>query len=564
MPLDWDVLHWPIATRSASFSFLEHDVVLKTGPPKLAAGGAAKAALATPEVETRGFGFGAKPTVPWKSGTLKAMSKRFGLMGPYGASLRRPKTPHHGVGLVASGAGPDSHPTSYSGGYGGGYGSGGSGYGGGYDSSYGGGGYGGGGYGESYGGGYDSGSGGGYGDPYGGGYGDGYDSHGYGGDPYDPYGPPPDGYPPEPQGEEEKIAEEQMLEDEELDKCMAKCPVWDPLSDAKPEDLQHASLVMLQRRARPEHRLAPGLRKAAAAVDLAGRDFERWVRKRQELGRELPKFKKIMKECKIAEDERDAEEVNNDVEAIKEETDRARKAAKANEDRLELDKQDEVSQNMGHMQGKVDSYAMEQELQHQDMVDAQTNAQTNQAINNYNQQGGDLQQRQMEEIHKEMPSAMLESKDSGGAKVATSMSLAGDLHLDEAANPQPHHLDHHGHHYGPSHSEHCDEFGCYDEYGGYWDESSGGYYDENGQYWDEGMKSYWDQEGGYYKKNTDNNDELNGYVEWFKKCGQIRVPASIIASRRAASEAYWTFDRSLAVAEKAVSDALTSARLKGE
>ncbi|CAJ1368739.1 unnamed protein product [Effrenium voratum] len=360
MPLDWDVLHWPIATRSASFSFLEHDVVLKTGPPKLAAGGAAKAALATPEVETRGFGFGAKPTVPWKSGTLKAMSKRFGLMGPYGASLRRPKMPH-GVGLVASGAGPDSHPTSYSGGYGGSYGSSGSGYGGGYDSSYGGGGYGGGGHGGSYGGGYDSGYGGGYGDPYGGGYGDGYDSHGYGGDPYDPYGPPPDGYPPEPQGEEEKIAEEQMLEDEELDKCMAKCPVWDPLSDAKPEDLQHASLVMLQRRARPEHRLAPGLRKAAAAVDLAGRDFERWVRKRQELGRELPKFKKIMKECKIAEDERDAEEVNNDVEAIKEETDRARKAAKANEDRLELDKQDEVSQNMGHMQGKVDSYAMEQE-----------------------------------------------------------------------------------------------------------------------------------------------------------------------------------------------------------
>ena len=34
--------------------------------------------------------------------------------------------------------------------------------------------------------------------------------------------------------------------------------------------------------------------------------------------------------------------------------------------------------------------------------------------------------------------------------------------------------------------------------------------------------------------------------EWFEKCGQIRIPPSIIATRRAASEAYWDFDRCLA------------------
>lgn len=61
--------------------------------------------------------------------------------------------------------------------------------------------------------------------------------------------------------------------------CMARCPVWDPLATAKPEDLQHASLVLLQRLARPEHRLAPSLRRAAAAVDAAGRDLQRWVRR---------------------------------------------------------------------------------------------------------------------------------------------------------------------------------------------------------------------------------------------------------------------------------------------
>lgn len=36
--------------------------------------------------------------------------------------------------------------------------------------------------------------------------------------------------------------------------------------------------VVLQRLARPERRIAPSLRRASAAVDAAGRSFERWVR----------------------------------------------------------------------------------------------------------------------------------------------------------------------------------------------------------------------------------------------------------------------------------------------
>ncbi|CAK9035321.1 unnamed protein product [Durusdinium trenchii] len=134
--------------------------------------------------------------------------------------------------------------------------------------------------------------------------------------------PPPPAI-PMPEGEVEALKAEQM-QDAALKQCMAKCPIWDPLATAKPEDLQHASLVVLQRLARPERRIAPSLRRASAAVDAAGRSFERWVRKRQDLGRELPKLRKIIMGCKTLQDEQDAQEVDNDLEAIRAETDRAR------------------------------------------------------------------------------------------------------------------------------------------------------------------------------------------------------------------------------------------------
>eukprot|EP00913_Durusdinium_trenchii_P011058 g10381.t1 len=318
--------------------------------------------------------------------------------------------------------------------------------------------------------------------PYGGDYGS-YDPYAGG---YDPYA---GNYDPYDGGYHEYAPEDDYAPD--------------PLATAKPEDLQHASLVVLQRLARPERRIAPSLRRASAAVDAAGRSFERWVRKRQDLGRELPKLRKIIMGCKTLQDEQDAQE------AIRAETDRARQQVQKNASEAELAQESIVMQDVGHMQGKADRWALEQEMQQQDRRDALVDSQAMQQVNGYNQQGADFQQRQMEEVTKEMKQL-------------------------------------------PSSS--------------YWDDIHGGYWDEYGRYWEEGWGGYWDPDGTYYVKDDaqEAKEDASSLQEWFKQCGQIRIPPSIVATRRAASEAYWDFDRSLAVAEKAVDDALTSARMKGE
>jgi len=267
--------------------------------------------------------------------------------------------------------------------------------------------------------------------------------------------------------------------------------------------------------------------------------------------------------------ERDKEELQKDVEELRDTADAEIAQAKVSRGKAELEEEGLVTQKAGHMQGKANHWALQQEVRKQEARDAREAAQTSQAINSYNQQGFDLQQRQVEEAQKELGNtSMLSVKAMGqkGSPASPPTSLQGHgvaaaVGLD--APKPPAHEWHHHHHDGGWPAEHCDDYGCYDEYGGYWDEVHGGYYDEHGQYWEPEMKGYWDTTGQYYKKISP-NDEAGSAEAWFQKCGQIRIPPSIIASRRAASEAYWSFDRSLALAERAVSDALTSARLKGE
>lgn len=510
------------------------------------------------------------------SSILDAVSKRFGGMGAYGSAMHRRKhLPHHRIGLVQASA-----PGAYGNGYGGGYAGYDDGYGGahrqsGYGNYQGGYSYGSGGYGGQYGspgayeqGGYSYGSGGygdyggqyAYPDAYGqGGYGPYQGSYGYGD--YN-YGGPGPALEPKVAENNAGVAPEQCT-----------CPSWDPMSDAKPEDLQHASLVMIQRRSRPEHRLAKGLRRAAAAVDVAGRDFERWIRKRQEFGEQLPQLRKILAECKEMDIERDKEEVQEDVEELRDVADQEKARANATHQHAEQTQEGTVVQNMGHMQGKVDQWAIQQELMKQNSMEASADAQAAQAVNAYNQQGGGLQEKQMAQVKKELGplgTFMLEIKpDASGVTSQRGHATSLQGHGVAAAvglGPDPAPSHHHHHHRGGDHhpTEHCDEHGCDDDYGGYWDEDHGGYWDEKGQYWEEGMKGYWDPQGQYYQDDDQDNDTASAWEAWFQKCGQIRMPASVIASRRAASEAYWSFDRSLALAEKAVSDALTSARLTGE
>ncbi|CAL1131392.1 unnamed protein product, partial [Cladocopium goreaui] len=445
---------------------------------------------------------------PLKSG-IAATSKRFGALGPYG-SMHRKNLSHHGIGLVDSGDQNAYYHEPYDYGYDGYHGYHG------YD-------------------GYDYGGYGGY---------DGYDQYGYAEDAYgapDAYGElgqgPDEAVPmdmPMPEGDTEALKEEQDAEN--LQQCMARCPVWDPLTAAKPEDLQHASLVVLQRLARPERRLAPSLRSASAAVDAAGRSLERWVRKRQDLARELPKMRKIMMQCKSMQDKQDDEQMETDLQALRSKTEQAHQNAKAKEQEAEEAQESMVMQDVGHMQGKADRWALEQAMQEQDHRDAVENSEVKRAVNGYNQQGANLQQRQMEEAQKEMArmaSSTLEidvPKDAGSAGLADAADsmLSGKFF----ARPQDWLL------------------GSY----------SCGYYDEYGRYWEEDWGGYYDTDGTYYKKedHVEAVDEMMSWKEWFEKCGQIRIPPSIIATRRAASEAYWDFDRSLAVAERAVDNALTS------
>merc|ERR1711972_1179902 len=46
-------------------------------------------------------------------------------------------------------------------------------------------------------------------------------------------------------------------------------------------------------------------------------------------------------------------------------------------------------------------------------------------------------------------------------------------------------------------------------------------------------------------------------------CDEFRVPPSILVARRAASEAYWAFDKALSVAERKVGEALDAAIVRG-
>eukprot|EP00434_Breviolum_minutum_P002938 symbB.v1.2.002580.t1/scaffold137.1/size303853/11 len=102
------------------------------------------------------------------------------------------------------------------------------------------------------------------------------------------------------EGEEEEFEHEMQEPVPQVEQPQGpgcQCPGWDPLKTALPEDKQHASLVMLQRRIRPENQVAPSLREAASAVERAGRLFEGWVRRRQQLADVLPELAVKMESC---------------------------------------------------------------------------------------------------------------------------------------------------------------------------------------------------------------------------------------------------------------------------
>lgn len=71
----------------------------------------------------------------------------------------------------------------------------------------------------------------------------------------------------------------------------------DLIADAYPEDLQNASLRVLQKHLSPGVHYPPSLRQASSAVEQAGRLLQAWVKRRQMLAEALPKLGTQLQHC---------------------------------------------------------------------------------------------------------------------------------------------------------------------------------------------------------------------------------------------------------------------------
>ncbi|CAL1154736.1 unnamed protein product [Cladocopium goreaui] len=57
--------------------------------------------------------------------------------------------------------------------------------------------------------------------------------------------------------------------------------------------------------------------------------------------------------------------------------------------------------------------------------------------------------------------------------------------------------------------------------------------------------------------------EVENWGDFFRECGEFRIPPTVLAARRAANEAYWAFDRAMHVAEKKVGRAIQHSLIRG-
>ncbi|CAE7535135.1 unnamed protein product [Symbiodinium natans] len=58
-------------------------------------------------------------------------------------------------------------------------------------------------------------------------------------------------------------------------------------------------------------------------------------------------------------------------------------------------------------------------------------------------------------------------------------------------------------------------------------------------------------------------EEVEDFGDFFRECGEFRIPATVLAARRAANEAYWAFDRAMQDAENKVGLAIQHSVLRG-
>ncbi|OLP96550.1 hypothetical protein AK812_SmicGene21204 [Symbiodinium microadriaticum] len=133
------------------------------------------------------------------------------------------------------------------------------------------------------------------------------------------------------------------------------------MKTALPEDLQHASLAMLQRRIRPENRVAPSLREASASVERAGRLFEGWVRRRQQLAEVLPELSVKMEHCRNRAKDFADSAAENALSALKARVDEGAEAEEEAEQEEEMAEGQEAFEAIGEAQSDFNQWAQEED-----------------------------------------------------------------------------------------------------------------------------------------------------------------------------------------------------------
>ncbi|CAK9115273.1 unnamed protein product [Durusdinium trenchii] len=348
------------------------------------------------------------------------------------------------------------------------------------------------------------------------------------------------------QGEEEEFEHEHDLEAMSPEEMYnqprgpgCECPAWDPLKTALPEDKQHASLVMLQRRIRPENRVAPSLREAASAVEHAGRLFEGWVRRRQQLADVLPELAVKMEYCHNRAKDFAHSAAEGALKSLQQRLEEEKEAEAATEEQAEMTEGQRRFQAIGEAQEDVNELA-QQETAQQNTAQQDLAAQ-GLAAQSMAQQG--LVQQEMHGGHYGQ-SAFLGQVPTGRNTRAAFQDV-GQLaqamgQIYGRPQPPPPQMP-------PGHdaSAAAPEAATPQEAAL------------------EAPKQVEVEEEMKEEEDLEQAREAEDWGDFFRECGEFRIPPTVLAARRAANEAYWAFDRAMQVAEKKVGRAIQHSVLRG-
>jgi len=336
------------------------------------------------------------------------------------------------------------------------------------------------------------------------------------------------------EGEEEEFEHEMQEPVPQVEQPQGpgcQCPGWDPLKTALPEDKQHASLVMLQRRIRPENQVAPSLREAASAVERAGRLFEGWVRRRQQLADVLPELAVKMESCHNRAKDFAKSAAEQALQSLKDRLEEEEDAEADAEEQAEMAEGQNRFEAVEEAQEDFNEMAQQQEP----MLGAHPPA--------WGVQGAQHAPAPTQ-AHAFDQSAFVGTSTKTGPKVAFQ---AGEQQLAQAMGQ----IYGHGGHGPPA--------------------IQGEMRGEVGEVPTEtpedavmdAPQQLEVEEEIQEDADLEQAKEVQDWGDFFRECGEFRIPPTVLTARRAANEAYWAFDRAMQVAEKKVGRAIQHSLIRG-